>query len=96
MTQADWDYFINTNRVPWGQLISRQLVASIPVVLTNSVATSPAEPGPITVSPPGAPDGPYVFMQFQSAFAEKQAAKEKVTLALDKDGQWRVASYVVR
>jgi hypothetical protein len=60
------------------------------------VPTSAAGTDPITVSPPVVPDGPYVFMQFESSFAEKKDAKEKVTFSLEKDGQWRAASYFIK
>jgi hypothetical protein len=79
-----------------GKLISRRLVASIPLTLSNGVPTSPAVSGPITGSPPGAPDGPYVFMLFDSSFAEKKEAKENVTFRLEKDGSWKCAGYFIK
>jgi hypothetical protein len=95
-TEADWSNYLNTNRAALGKLISRQLVASIPLTMTNGVPASPAISGPITASPPIAPDGPYVFMRFQSSFAEKKDAKEDLTFSLEKDGQWRAASYFIK
>jgi hypothetical protein len=95
-TEADWMNLLNTNRVPLGKLISRQLVASIPLTLTNGVPTSPATSDPINGVAPDAPDGPYVFILFESSFAEKKDAKEKVTFSLDKDGQWRAIGYFIR
>jgi hypothetical protein len=95
-TEADWSNYLTTNRTSLGKLISRQLVASIPLTFSNGVPTSPAVSDPITVSPPVVPDGPYVFMQFESSFAEKKDAKEKVTFSLEKDGQWRAASYFIK
>jgi hypothetical protein len=94
-TEADWMNLLNTNRVPLGKLISRQLVASIPLTLTNGVPTSPAISDPITGIAPDAPDGPYVFIMFESSFAEKKDAKEKATFSLEKDGQWRAVGYFV-
>lgn len=44
---------------------------------------------------PGAPDGEYVVMQFDTSFAQKKSAVETVTMVLDKDGQWRVAGYFI-
>jgi serine/threonine protein kinase len=44
---------------------------------------------------PGAPDGQYVVMQFQAAFANKKSAVETVTFMLEKDGQWRAAGYYI-
>src|SRR5208283_4418393 len=40
---------------------------------------------------PGAPDGQYVIMQFETSFANKKSAIETVTFMLEKDGQWKYA-----
>jgi hypothetical protein len=45
---------------------------------------------------PGAPDGEYVVMQFDTSFANKKSAVETVTMVLDKDGQWRAVGYFIR
>lgn len=45
---------------------------------------------------PGAPDGEYVIIQFQTSFQNKKAAVETVTPMLDKDGQWRVSGYFIK
>jgi len=45
---------------------------------------------------PGAPDGEYVVIQYESAFENKKAATETVTPMKDKDGHWRVAGYYIR
>jgi len=45
---------------------------------------------------PGAPDGEYVVMQFDSSFANKKSAVETVTTVLDKGGKWRVVGYFIR
>ena len=47
-------------------------------------------------SPPGAPDGEYVLILFQTSFAKKQHAIETVTPALDQDGKWRVSGYFIK
>lgn len=44
---------------------------------------------------PGAPDGDYVVIRFETAFENKQAAIETVTPMLEKDGSWRVAGYYI-
>jgi hypothetical protein len=44
---------------------------------------------------PGAPDGEYVVLQFDSSFANKQVAVETVT-AVFEDGVWRVVGYFIR
>jgi hypothetical protein len=45
---------------------------------------------------PGAPDGEYVVIQFESQFENKAAAIETVTPMRDKDGAWRVSGYYIR
>lgn len=45
---------------------------------------------------PGAPDGQYVVLQYQSAFQSKASATETVTVALDPDGTWRVVGYFIK
>ena len=44
---------------------------------------------------PGAPDGEYVVLQFETHFANKTQAIETVTPMMD-GGRWRVAGYYVR
>jgi hypothetical protein len=45
---------------------------------------------------PGAPDGQYVVIQFESSFEHKKSVIETVTPSLGDDGQWRVSGYFVR
>lgn len=45
---------------------------------------------------PGAPDGEYVVIQFDSSFDNKKEAVETVTPMLDQDGDWRVSGYFIR
>ena len=45
---------------------------------------------------PGAPDGEYVVIRYDSNFANKKDAIETVTPMLDKDGKWRVSGYYIR
>lgn len=45
---------------------------------------------------PGAPDGEYVVIQFETKFANKSAAVETITPQKEKDGQWRVGGYFIR
>jgi hypothetical protein len=45
---------------------------------------------------PGAPDGEYVVIQYDSSFEHKQSAVETVTPMLDKDGKWRVSGYYIK
>ena len=45
---------------------------------------------------PGAPDGRYVVIQFETSFANKRSAVETVTPMKQDDGTWRVSGYFVK
>lgn len=45
---------------------------------------------------PGAPDGQYVVIQYDTAFEGKAAAVETVIVSKDRDGFWRVAGYFIK
>ena len=45
---------------------------------------------------PGAPDGEYVIIEFNTSFENKKQAVESITPMLEKDGQWRVAGYFIK
>lgn len=45
---------------------------------------------------PGAPDGEYVVIQFETAFSNKSSAVETITPMKDEDGRWRVSGYFIR
>jgi len=45
---------------------------------------------------PGAPDGEYVVIEFESVFENKKAAVETVTPMMDKDGKWQVSGYFIK
>jgi hypothetical protein len=49
-----------------------------------------------TTSLPGAPDGQYVVIQYDTSFENKRSAIETVTPMLDKDGKWRVSGYYIK
>jgi len=49
-----------------------------------------------TTSAPGAPDGQYVIIQYNTNFANKKSAVETVTPMMDKDGKWRVSGYFIK
>ena len=42
---------------------------------------------------PGAPDGQYIVIHFNTSFENMKTAKEEVVMMMDKDGQWRVSGY---
>ncbi len=45
---------------------------------------------------PGAPDGEYVAIQFESSYENKKSAIETVTPMMDEDGVWRVSGYYIK
>lgn len=45
---------------------------------------------------PGAPDGEYVVIQFETSFENKKSAIETVTPMMDRDGTWRVSGYYIK
>jgi hypothetical protein len=45
---------------------------------------------------PGAPDGEYVVIQFNTSFENKKSAIETVIPMLDKDNKWRVSGYYIK
>ena len=45
---------------------------------------------------PGAPDGEYVVIQFNTSFGNKKSAIETVTPMLESDGSWRVSGYYIK
>jgi hypothetical protein len=64
-----------------------------PLGVLQSRTPSSARP---SSSLPGAPDGEYVVLQFQTAFAHKASAVETITMVREADGAWRVIGYFVR
>jgi uncharacterized protein DUF4019 len=45
---------------------------------------------------PGAPEGKYVTIQYETRFENKTSAVETITPMLDPDGVWRVSGYYIR
>ena len=45
---------------------------------------------------PGAPDGEYVVIQFDTSFENKKSAVETITPMLEKDGTWKVSGYFIK
>jgi hypothetical protein len=45
---------------------------------------------------PGAPDGEYVVIQYETHFEKKRSALETITPMKDKNGQWRVSGYYIK
>ncbi len=49
-----------------------------------------------TTTLPGAPDGQYVVIQFDTSFENKRSSVETVTPMLDENGRWRVSGYFIK
>ena len=47
-------------------------------------------------SMPGAPDGDYVIIQYDSVFENKKSAVETIVPMLEKDGKWKISGYFIR
>jgi hypothetical protein len=45
---------------------------------------------------PGAPDGDYVVIRYETTFQKKKASVETVTPMKDKDGVWKVSGYFIQ
>lgn len=45
---------------------------------------------------PGAPDGNYLVMQFNTGFEHKKSAVETVTFMRENNGSWRAAGYYIK
>jgi hypothetical protein len=45
---------------------------------------------------PGAPEGEYVVIEFDTGFENLPRATETVTPMREKDGSWRVAGYLIK
>lgn len=49
-----------------------------------------------TTGLPGAPDGQYVVIEYDTSFENKKTAVETVTPMFDKGSKWRVSGYYIR
>jgi Protein of unknown function (DUF4019) len=45
---------------------------------------------------PGAPDGEYVVIEYNTSFENKKEAVETIIPMLDKDAKWRVSGYFIK
>ena len=62
----------------------------------GKIASRKVKSATYTKTLPGAPDGEYVVIQYESSFEHKQSAAETVTSMLDKDGKWGVSGYYIK
>lgn len=45
---------------------------------------------------PGAPDGEYVIIEYETSFERKKNGQETITPMKDTDGEWRVSGYYIK
>jgi hypothetical protein len=45
---------------------------------------------------PGAPDGEYMVLRYETVFEKKREAFETVTPMKEKEGSWRIAGYFIQ
>ena len=69
----------------------RPLRESLGKVLTRTLTVQQ-----YTTAMPGAPDGEYLIIQFETSFENKKFAVETVTPMVDADGVWRVSGYYIK
>ena len=62
----------------------------------GSLKTRQVKSSQYQTSAPGAPDGEYVIIQFNTSFQDKQTAVETVTPMRRQDGTWRVSGYYIK
>ncbi len=62
----------------------------------GSVISRKLKSAKYTRSVPGAPDGEYVILEFETTFANKKDAVETVTPTMGKDGKWKVSGYFIK
>jgi len=74
----------------WGRSIGGARNPMGSVVSRNVKSRTYAE------SLPGAPDGKYVVIQYDTVFANKKSAVETITPMMDADGEWRVSGYYIK
>ncbi len=92
---ASWDeaaaFFKNAiGRAEWEKAL-RGVRSPLGRLVSRKVASRTS-----TESVPGAPDGKYVVVQYETSFENKKRATETVTPMLDADGRWRVSGYFIR
>lgn len=88
-TQAGSLFRANVSKARWTTMVSGVRGPLGPVVSRTLASVQPS------TSMPGAPDGSYAKVQFNTVFAHKRQASETVVLA-DGPSGWRVDGYLIR
>jgi Protein of unknown function (DUF4019) len=78
------------SREQWARML-QSTRAPLGAVISRSVKSAV-----YTTTLPGAPDGRYVVIRYESSFEHKKSAIETVTPALSEDGRWKVSGYFIR
>ena len=77
-------------REKWGETL-RAVRQPLGAVVSRSLKSAT-----YTKTLPGAPDGEYVVLQFDTSFENKKSAVETVTPMKTAEGAWRVSGYYIR
>lgn len=92
---ASWDsaagYF--KKAVPKQQWV--QMVSAVRSPLGKVISRTPKS-ATYKTALPGAPDGQYVVIQFNTSFTNKKTAIETITPMLDSDKKWHVSGYYIK
>jgi hypothetical protein len=84
-------YFRNdTTKADWKRRVSVWRTA------LGSVVSRKLRTAQFLTTMPGAPDGEYVMIQYDTTFTHKRSAVEIVVPMMDADGKWRVSEYSIR
>lgn len=81
------------NAVPKQQWIYAMKANRAPL---GNVLSRKVKSATYATSLPGAPDGHYVVIEYDSSFEHKQSAIETVTPSQGADGRWKVSGYYIR
>jgi hypothetical protein len=77
-------------KAAWSQALT-QARQPLGAVMSRKLSSSE-----LAHSLPGAPDGQYVVIRYDTQFAHKAHAVETVVPMLDQDGRWKVSGYFVK
>ena len=89
--QESAEYFRNAvKQDQWGQML-QSVRTPLGKVISRKLKTKVYK-----TSLPGAPDGQYVVIQFETSFQNKKSAIETVTPMFEKDGRWKVSGYYIK
>jgi hypothetical protein len=92
---ASWDQAAKLFKTAVKQADWGQMAGGVRTPL-GKLVSSKLKSREYTEKMPGAPDGKYVVIQYDSVFANKASAVETVIPMADPDGAWRVSGYFIR